>query len=288
MAGNGLTVSETDWEDRKSDFLEDLRAQFPLEALQASELRFDYENSPEGRIWIRAFLQSSSLFGWTDKDAFSEDVRRIKQAALTLREDFEDALKGSRDPALDSRLKRRRLNILKARQSGTLMLYTSRHGEAMPLDEVPRWMPHSRKVKIEFKVEDLLKRGSCKAVVNLTHDQSHSAKWVGLERSSTVTLVRDHQARGFEAGSILCESLETGVLLEASVHLAYSWTDGSLGKLTLHEVPRYLEKQGVKQFHHQLPLPDLDQSVDFEVSEWERSLESANSDGRDFNPLEAA
>ena len=110
MLGIGTITSSEDWAGRIEDFHDFLRDQFSLGQLRASVVRFDYSTTASG-VEIRAFLQRApqgvlwpSVIEEFASDPFDIDVRTIKEAARNLEEDFEDALKGCGDPALDPSL----------------------------------------------------------------------------------------------------------------------------------------------------------------------------------------
>lgn len=250
MLGIGTITSDIDWEGRKNDFYDILRIQFPLGQLRASEVIFDYSTSESG-VAIRAFLQRSAQgLLWLPEpenfasDPFEEDVRLIKEAAKSIREGFEVALKGSDDPALNPNLARRRALIEQVRSEGSLLLFSSPEGERMPLGEVPKWMPHALVAEADFCVEQI-RRNVCRVRaldLKVSTDGPPDIREFRLTHlQGKVDLYREDWAKGEIAGAVFSKALETGALLRARVQLSFSWVDGTPKQWSIHGLPELLE-----------------------------------------------
>jgi len=240
------TTSEGDWADRKDDFLAELKAQFPLEQLAASKVSFDFFTSSQG-VGIRAFLQRTpqSLLLTEDGiapalDPFEADKELIKRSAAQLREEFEEALKGGADPAVDAALARRRWLITEYKASKELLLFTSPDGERMPLHDVPALLPHSLVVQIEFGV-DGMERDECKVQIQRIEMVTGASVHVGDQRlamlKKKVKLIRTRSAKGVKAGAVFALGLDALIPLRVNARIDFCWIDGSVKRWSVFDSP---------------------------------------------------
>lgn len=250
MLNIGTITSEVDWEGRKDDFYDILRIHFPLGQLRASEVIFDYATSESG-VDIRAFLQrSAQALLWLPEsesfasDPFEEDVRLIKEVANNIREEFEAALKGSDDPALNPNLARRRALIVQSRPEKSLLLFSSPEGEWMPLEEVPKKMPHALVAEASFCVEQI-RRDVCRVrafnLKNSADGSPQTREFRMRHLQGKVDLYREDSAKGEIAGAVFSKALETRALLCARVELVFSWVDGTPERWSIHGLPELLK-----------------------------------------------
>lgn len=250
MLGIGTITSSEDWAGRIEDFHDFLRGQFPLGQLRASVVRFDYRTTESG-VEIRAFLQRapqgvlwSSVSDELALDPFDIDVKTINEVAKSLREDFEVALKGSGDPALDPTLARRRALIDRWSPEGRIPLYTTPEGEFMSVGEVRKWMHHAPEFEAFFSVE-VIRRNVCRVLdldLKVPMDAPPALREIRMANlQGKIDLYREEWAKGEIAGAVFSKALETGALLRARVQLAFSWVDGTAERWSVHVLPELVE-----------------------------------------------
>ena len=260
-------MKDEDLVRRREDLLADLRVQLPLDALRSSEIMFDNIDTDAG-MFVRFYLQRSlprilelNMYGDQSVDLFTEDIMLIKRAAHRVREEFEEALKGARDPSADPRLARVRGQIDKERPKGALRIYNSPEGELMPLGDVPRLMPNAVKCEVEFVVTSIERhrvRANLSAVRLPAARQAKPHAAYTAAGQSSVYLMRDGHARGEKAGLVFSASLETGAVLKATVRLDFRWVDGSLARWTMYEAADFSGENGVRRHIHQAALFDIE------------------------------
>ncbi|RJP67433.1 MAG: hypothetical protein C4535_10805 [Comamonadaceae bacterium] len=250
MLGIGTITSSEDWAGRIEDFHDFLRDQFPLGQLRASVVRFDYSTTASG-VEIRAFLQRapqgilwSSVTEEFASDPFDIDVRTIKEAARNLEEDFEDALKGCGNPALDPSLARRRALIYRCSPEGRIPLYKTPEGKSMPLGCVRTYMDHAPEFEAVFRVE-VIRRNVCRVLdldLKVPTDAPPALREIRMANlQGNIDLYREERSKGEIAGAVFSKALETGALLRARVQLAFSWVDGTAERWSVHVLPELVE-----------------------------------------------
>ncbi|WP_304781570.1 hypothetical protein [Hydrogenophaga sp.] len=249
MLGIGTITSSEDWAGRIEDFHDFLRDQFPLGQLRASVVRYDYSTTASG-VEIRAFLQRApqgvlwpSVTEEFASDPFDMDVRTIKESARNLEEDFEDALKGCGDPALDPSLARRRALIDRCSPEGRIPLYTTPEGKFMPLGCVRTYMDHAPEFEAVFGVE-VIRRNVCRVLdldLKVPTDAPPALREIRMANlQGKIDLHREERSKGEVAGAVFSKSLETGVPLRARVQLAFSWVDGTPKRWSIDDLPEFL------------------------------------------------
>jgi hypothetical protein len=162
---------------------------------------------------------------------------------------------------------------------GGFSLFTARWtGKIFRWGPVDRWMPHARKARMIFAVDQIgchECRVRVRSLLLVQHEDGKESPSIHL-RSSQVDLLRDQLALGLSAGEVHLKAMESKTELQSNIRLEFNWIDGTLSRLTLLEVPVELSLDASNavavQSHATSPAEDAPGGDSPEVEEVPRSF----------------